>query len=298
MSNSRSGPAARRVRAALVFATIVGAAGACSRGAPLAGDTTAAADRAHSGVAASGGAGSPRAVAFQPPPDSTIPSGEFGDVVRRGRAIFIHTGDSAKAYVGNSLRCENCHLDAGRLANSAPMWAAWVAYPKYRSKNKQVNTMADRIAGCFRYSMNGTSPAPDSDIMRALQSYFYWLATGAPTGGKLAGAGYPTLPKAAQPPDSVRGAVVYGAKCALCHGSDGGGQRSADGVITFPPVWGPQSYNAGAGMHTVSTAAAFIRRNMPLGRPNTLSEQDAWDVAAYVNAQPRPPDPRAGGIAP
>ena len=240
----------------------------------------------------------PASLQFVPPADSAIPSGPFGDMVRRGRAIFVNTGDSARAYVGNSLSCRNCHLDAGRLANSAPMWAAWVAYPKFRSKNAKVNTMTDRIAGCFTYSMNGKAPPPDSDIMRALQSYFYWLATGAPTGRTLAGAGYPKTAKPAQSPDSARGATVYSATCAFCHGADGAGRRSADGVTTFPPVWGPQSYNAGAGMHTVGTAAGFIKANMPLGRGNTLSDQDAWNVATYVNSHPRPADPRAQQVAP
>lgn len=282
----------------LALAAIAGLAVACSRDATRAPDSPDTVERGPAHGAASGRAQHSAPIAFVPPPDSTIPSGQFGDMVRRGRAIFVHTGDSARAYVGNGLRCENCHLNAGRLANAAPMWAAWVAYPKYRAKNKQVNTMADRIAGCFRYSMNGVPPAQDSEIMHALQSYFYWLATGAPTGAKLAGAGYPALPRAAQAPDSMRGAVVYGARCAVCHGLDGAGQRSADGVLTFPPLWGPQSYNAGAGMHTVSTAAAFIRANMPLGRPNTLSVQEAWDVAAFVNAHPHPPDPRAPAVAP
>ena len=240
----------------------------------------------------------PAPLHFVPPADSAIPSGPFGEMVRRGRAIFVNTRDSARAYVGNSLSCRNCHLDAGRLANSAPMWAAWVAYPKFRSKNAKVNTMTDRIGGCFTYSMNGKAPPPDGDIMRALQSYFYWLATGAPTGRTLAGAGYPKPATSAQRPDSARGATVYSAKCAFCHGPDGAGQRSADGATTFPPVWGPRSYNAGAGMHAVGTAAGFIKANMPLGRGNTLNDQEAWDVAAYVNSHRRPADPRAQQIAP
>jgi thiosulfate dehydrogenase len=45
-------------------------------------------------------------------------------------------------------------------------------------------------------------------------------------------------------------------------------------------------------MHRRNTAAAFIKANMPLGQGNTLTDQQAWDVAAYIDGKPRPPDPR------
>ena len=74
-------------------------------------------------------------------------------------------------------------------------------------------------------------------------------------------------------------------------GAQGAGLKEGR-KYTFPPLWGRDSYNAGAGMHRVHTAAAFIKANMPLGQPNTLTDQEAWDVAAYINGKPRPPDPR------
>ena len=40
-------------------------------------------------------------------------------------------------------------------------------------------------------------------------------------------------------------------------------------------------------MHRVLTAARFIKARMPLGEP-TLTDDEAFDVAAYINAQPRP----------
>lgn len=66
-----------------------------------------------------------------------------------------------------------------------------------------------------------------------------------------------------------------------------------DGGYAFPPLWGPQAYNGGAGMHRIETAAGFIKANMPLGKPNSLTDQQAWDLAAYINSHPRPPDPRS-----
>jgi thiosulfate dehydrogenase len=233
-------------------------------------------------------------VKFSPPPEDAIPNSPLGDMIRLGRDIFIDTQTHAKAYVGNGLNCVNCHLDAGRLANSSPLWAAYVAYPAYRTKNNKVSSYAERLDGCFRFSMNGRTPPEDSDVMIALISYSYWLATGAPTGAQLAGRGYPEVAKPPLAPDANRGASVYAEWCALCHGTNGGGTL-AQGRYAFPPLWGPQSYNAGAGMHRVNTAAAFIKANMPLGLANSLTDQQAWDVAQFVNSHPRPADPRTKG---
>jgi len=240
---------------------------------------------------------------FQPPARGTAPNDRMGEAIRLGEAIFAGTfshPESAR-YVGNTQTCEGCHLDAGRLAGAAPMWAAWVAYPAFRTKDQRINTIGERIQGCFTYSMNapasavGHAPETDSATLVALQSYIYWLATGAPTGDtRMPGRGYPALDPTPQGFDPERGARVYRTVCAVCHGSDGQGTW-ARGELLFPPLWGPQSYNWGAGMHRIDTAAAYIRHNMPLGPAQRLSDQDAWDVAAFINAQERPQDPRFNG---
>ncbi|MFO1323813.1 MAG: c-type cytochrome [Burkholderiales bacterium] len=233
----------------------------------------------------------PGAIAFTPPDPGTIPNLPLGDMIQFGRDVFVYTQKYAKKYVGNGLNCVNCHLDAGRLANSAPLWAAYVAYPAFRTKNMQINTFEQRLEGCFRYSMNGTMPPADSAVVVGLISYAFWLATGAPVGAQLAGRGFPAVPEPAQKPDVKRGAADYATHCAACHGDKGQGLK-ADGVYTFPPLWGRDSYNAGAGMHRVATAAAFIKANMPMGQGGTLTDQQAWDLAAFVNSHPRPKDPR------
>lgn len=215
----------------------------------------------------------------------------MGDVIRQGEQIFLRTGANAPGFVGNALNCVNCHLDAGRLAKSAPMWGAYPLYPAYRSKTRQVDTFSDRLRGCFTYSMNGKAPPAGHGVLVALEAYAYWMAQGAPVGGKLDGAGYGKVPAPAKAADYARGQAVYTAQCALCHGADGQGQRSGN-VQVFPPLWGARSYNWGAGMHEVDKAAAFIQANMPLGRGGSLSVQDAWDVATYINSHERPQDPR------
>ena len=235
-----------------------------------------------------------QAKTFTPPPEESIPDDAFGEMVRLGRELFVNTQQLKGEYVGNGLNCVNCHVDAGRLADSAPLWAAYPMYPAYRKKNDKVNTMEERIQGCFRYSMNGKPPPANSKELTALLTYHYWLATGAPVGKALAGRGYPKLEKPDQGPDVARGRQVYEANCALCHGDSGQG-TSVAGNYVFPPLWGQDSFNWGAGMHRVNTAAGFIKANMPLGKPNSLSDQEAWDVAAFINSHERPQDPRFEG---
>ena len=228
-------------------------------------------------------------------PPQEIPHDEFGKQVRQGEQIFLDTPTFAKGYAGNGLSCANCHLDRGRRANSAPMWAAYVAYPAYRSKNKHVNTFQERLQGCFKFSMNGKSPAADSEVMNALVTYAYWMAKGAPTGdSKMAGRGYLKLAKPPLEASAERGARVYAANCAVCHGMQGEGQK-VNGKYVFPPLWGADSFNWGAGMHRVDVAAGFIKANMPLGKDGSLTDQDVWDVTSYMDSQPRPQDPRFKG---
>lgn len=269
-----------------------------------------------------------------PAPLSTIPEGEFGDKVRLGYQLFVNSQQMRDAYVGNNLNCSNCHMDAGRRANAAPLWAAYFAYPAYRKKNDKVNSFEERLQGCFTYSMNGKPPGSASKELVALSAYSYWLGMsglmqqagvdGAVPelsdsellkGGKrdemplpesiknvmtleqrasLPGKGYPKIAKPAQAYSPERGKKVYVAHCQSCHGDDGQGYETL-GVYSLPPLWGPQSFNWGAGMHRVNTAAYFIYENMPFGKSYQLSNQDAWDVAAFINAQERPQDPRFKG---
>lgn len=228
---------------------------------------------------------------FSPPPEASMPGGDYGKVVRLGEQVFMQTGKYASRYVGNDLNCASCHLDAGRKPDSAPMWASFIHYPAFRSKTGKVDTLAARIQGCFQFSMNGKAPPEDDEIMTALQTYAFWLAKGAPVGTPVPGSGYPKLKKPAQPADYARGEKVYAQNCALCHGADGLGQRAGDHQV-FPPLWGSRSFNWGAGMHQLGNAAGFIQANMPLGKGGTLSEQDAWDVAVFMNSHERPQDPR------
>lgn len=212
-------------------------------------------------------------------------SGEFAEMVKLGYLIFTDTQRYAKKYVGNGLDCRNCHTDAGARPDAAPLWAAIGNFPAYRGKNNLVNTFENRLQGCFTYSMNGIAPPSGGQVLTALSAYAYWLGRGVPLGMDLEGRGYPKV-EAAQDADKDNGGKLYAAKCAICHGNDGQGTRTRDGHgYQFPPLWGPDSYNWGAGMHKNENFAGFIKGNMPLGQGGTLTDQEALDIAAWVNQQ-------------
>lgn len=213
------------------------------------------------------------------PADSEIPHGVLGASVRRGRALLAATRDSLPGHVGNALRCTSCHLDDGRRANAIPWVGVYARFPQYRTRNAMTNLLEDRINDCFERSLDGKPLRFDSQEMRDIVAYMGFLSRGVPVGSDLPGQGLPTMTPLES--DTARGAQVYAASCASCHGARGEGTRVA------PPLWGPESYNIGAGMARLRTAASFIKSNMPFGNPN-LTDQQAFDVAAYINARPRP----------
>ncbi len=231
---------------------------------------------------------------FIPPRIADLPDNEYGRLVRLGRDIFTDTQRHAPRFAGNGLSCASCHLSEGRKPDAAPLWGAYPMFPTYRGKNEQVNTFEMRIQDCFRFSLDGLMPPLESPELRAVVAYAQWLATGAPAGKPLPGRGFVKVRRDIEPsPD--RGKVVYESKCAVCHGIDGLGVKRADGIgYQFPPVWGPDSFDRAAGMFTVRTAAAYIKGNMPLGRPMSLDDQEAYDVALYMRLNDRPYDPRIG----
>lgn len=220
---------------------------------------------------------------------------ELKKVIRRGYDLFTNTQQLRGENVFNNMNCSSCHLGEGRMPFSAPIWPAAVTLPDYRGKNDHVNNLEERIAGCFTYSMNGKPPKYGSDNMVALSAYHAWLATGVemyPT-QPIYGRGFPA-PERPEKLSYARGKELYSEKCAVCHQPDGTGLR-VDGHTVFPAPWGDMSNNWGAGIVRLHTAAGFIKNNMPLGQPNSLSDQEAWDIAFYMDSQERPQDPRYTG---
>ncbi|MET0209784.1 MAG: c-type cytochrome [Burkholderiaceae bacterium] len=211
----------------------------------------------------------------------------MGDSIRLGMRIVTDTQSAVKTYVGNGLTCANCHLDAGRQAYAAPLVGLTGLFPEYESRSASVQSLEQRINDCFVRSMNGRKLPSSSHEMVALLAYTTWLSQGVPTGVPVVGRGFRDIEAPAKP-DPVRGKALYAAKCAACHGASGQGTPGAAGAFVFPPLWGPRSFNDGAGMARTSVAAAFVQTKMPLGNAGTLTDQEAYDIAAYFTAQPRP----------
>ncbi len=234
------------------------------------------------------------AAVFVPPLAAEAPRDGYGDAVRLGEALVRETRRNAPAHVGNALACANCHLDAGRKPGAAPLWAAFPNFPAWRAKNGQINSFQKRVQDCFLYSMNGNPPALGSRELLAIEAYAAYMAAGLPLGQSPAGRSFPKIAAPALAPEDGRGSAVYTARCSACHGADGEGQI-VDGAQAFPPLWGQGSYNWGAGMATIDKAAAFIKANMPQGEEGSLSVQEAWDVAWFIDGKVRPQDPRFAG---
>jgi thiosulfate dehydrogenase len=219
--------------------------------------------------------------------DAPDPQGPVGEAIVLGRRVLTKTAQSAPAYSGNALNCTSCHLNAGRTPWSSPWVGIWGVFPEYRSRSARVISLQDRINDCFERSMNGKALPPASPEMIGILAYMQWLSREVPTGQSVTGRGFVRM-KSKQPPDRERGARVYAQKCAVCHGEQGQGMPTASGEMLYPPLWGPKSFNIGAGMARLNTAAAFVKANMPFDQPGSLSDEEAFDVAAFFTRQPRP----------
>lgn len=200
--------------------------------------------------------------------------------LRRGRAIIHSTRDSLPANAKATLSCANCHMADGTQANAMPLVGSYARFPQFRARSGRVDMIEDRINDCFERSMNGRALVRGGRDMRDIVAYLAFLSRGFPVGAEMDGQATPAL--AALRGDTVRGQTVFSTSCVACHGADGGG------TMAGPPLWGSRSYNIGAGMARVNTAARFIHHLMPRDRPGTLSPQQAYDVAAYINTRPRP----------
>ena len=216
-----------------------------------------------------------------------MPMGELGDVIRLGESIVENTLDHplSKAYVGNKLNCTSCHLDNGKHPTAGTFIGTATAYPAWSAREKRVITLEDRVLNCFMRSCNGLRPPVGSEVSVAVTTYITWLSNGLPirqNGSRPLGPGaIKPLEVKATEGVAEKGERLYASRCAECHGKDGQGDEEN------PPVWGPQSYNKGAGLSNSDHLAAWLKVAMPLN-DETLTQQEAIDIAVYVNSKPRP----------
>jgi thiosulfate dehydrogenase len=218
--------------------------------------------------------------AFRVPEVDQIKDTVLRASVVRGRAILEATRDSLPKNVGSSLRCVTCHFSDGTARDALPWVGVYSRFPQVRARSARLDLLEDRINDCFERSLNGRALKAESREMHDIVAYLAYISTDVPVGARIDGQGLPKVDPL--PGDTVRGAAVFGAQCSRCHGAGG------EGTAVAPPLWGPKSYNKGAGMTRISVLAAFVHQLMPIDRPRTLTAQQAFDVASYINSRPRP----------
>ncbi len=213
---------------------------------------------------------------------ATIPPGPEGELIQYGRDLITHTPKLAGSYVTARMSCAACHLNAGTQAHAGSLVGTYATFPQWNKRAKRFIALQDRLAECFLYSMNGKPPAYESRAMVALTAYIAWLSRGAPTGVGFPDQG-PIKVAASLPPSVGRGQGIYLDRCLGCHRADGNGVG-----LTYPPLWGPHSFNDKAGMSRMDRMVPFVKFAMPANAPGTLTDQEATDVAAFILSRPRP----------
>jgi thiosulfate dehydrogenase len=231
---------------------------------------------------------------YRGPDTSTIPNDEYGDMVRYGRELIVNTAyyigpEGIKGhYLNNKMNCGSCHLDAGTRPYGLNYFSSHARYPQYRSRENRILTLAERVNNCIERPHHGRPMPLDSKEMTAIVTYMRWLSQGVPTGKRVKGDDGIELDYPDKPADPEKGRLVYEQHCKSCHGADGQGQFNHDSsTYTYPPLWGPYSYEDGSSMHRVLKAARFIKANMPhklasWNKP-VLTDEEAINVAAFIN---------------
>ena len=257
--------------------------------------------------------------------DASLDDSKLSKDIRWGYKLFTNTPQEARAFTPGRMSCANCHLNAGQRERSLPLVAVAGMFPEYNRRSGRLYSLNDRIVDCFWRSENATGvleesdeprpgargshetdgsssesrapsemlPNPTSKEVLAIAAYITWLARGTAVGKNPAWRGQNTISANALIPvaklDRRRGEEIFKERCTNCHGLDG--QGVAVGDKKPGPLWGPNSWNDGAGAARVYTLAGIIRYSMPYLSPGSLTDEEAQLVAAFINTQPRPAFP-------
>ncbi len=234
---------------------------------------------------------------WKAPDTTTIPATAAGNEIRYGRDLIANTAlyigpQGSISKQGNGMNCQNCHLEAGTKPWGNNYSSVFSTYPKFRARRGAIETATQRVNDCFERSLNGKTLDSNSREMKAMLAYMQWLGEKVPKNKLPDGCGIRPLSFMNRAADTAKGRLVYTTKCQLCHGAGGEGKPNASyPVYDYPPLWGPHSYNTAAGLYRLSRFAGYVKDNMPQGATHLsplLTDEEAWDVAAYVNSQPRP----------
>ncbi len=229
--------------------------------------------------------------------NKNLPLGDEGARIKYGYLLITKTSehigplakDPNRRYAGNNLTCNNCHLNAGRKIGSGSFVGVSNRFPQFRGRENKVGTMEERINGCMERSMNGRRIPEDSEEMQAMIAYMSWLSKDVPPDIEKLYKGYIRIKIPDIKANPEKGKKLYRIHCQICHKEDGTGMRIRGEQFTgylFPPIGGNDTYNDGAGMNRILTAAQFIKGNMPLGATHDapiVSDVEAYHLAAFIN---------------
>jgi thiosulfate dehydrogenase len=232
--------------------------------------------------------------------DKTLDDSRLSKEVKWGYRIFTDTPREAARFTGGRISCSNCHLNAGQREKSLPLVGVAGQFPEYNRRAGRFISLEDRIVDCFLRSENATGHALAAELpttgakeVLAVGAYLAWLSQGSEMGRALPWRGQNTIPAAAIVPvekiDLGRGESLFTERCVSCHGSDGQGVFIGDKRAA--PLWGPDSWNDGAGAARIYTLAGIIRFTMPYLDPGSLTDLEAQEVAAFINSKARPEYP-------
>jgi thiosulfate dehydrogenase len=231
-------------------------------------------------------------------PDTTdLGNSDAEQLIKYGEKLIENTSFylgpyGTVAHVSNGMNCQNCHLGAGTKPFGNNYSAVAANYPRFRERSGAVESIYKRVNDCMERSLNGQALDTTCHEMQAIKAYIEWLGKDVPKGTKPKGSGLTELVYLDQEADPEKGKTVYTAKCVSCHGDEGEGKLNTDNITyQYPPLWGEHSYTMAAGLFRLSRLAGYVKSNMPFGvnyDHAQLSDEEAWDVAAFVNSQPRP----------
>ena len=233
--------------------------------------------------------------------DTTLGASPLADQIRRGFRLFTNTHREVPGLSRGNLSCNNCHLNGGQKEKAMPLVGIATVYPEYNKRSGKLFSLEERIVGCFERSQNGTGGrreksivlSPESREVLAIAAYLAWISRGYSMGVDLPWRGQNVIAKDKLIPitklDTKLGEALFMEKCSSCHGQDG--QGVAIGDKKAGPLWGPDSWNDGAGAARVYTLAGMIRYAMPYLNPGSLTDEEAQHIAAFINSKPRPAFP-------